>query len=184
MAKSIQKTDYQKRIQSASWILLLIAILTLVNVFVLCFEGDQYVISGSSIAIALLYLGKIYCGQMDDNFYVDKWANLQYKTEDFYLYMVLIAVAIACVFLLLGLLAKKYKAFIFIGSIFVIADTIFLFATYDFGVMVLFDYGIHILMVIMNVLAMHAAIKLKQIKKFEENFIATVKHTHRDSFYK
>jgi hypothetical protein len=180
--KPIEKTDYEKRVHSATWNFLFFCALTVINIGVLLFEGNDYYISSSSFAIHLLRLGKIYCGKMDNEFYVGKYANIEFMSGEFYFYMIASAVIIAGIFLLLWWLSKKHYAFMIVGFILILADTIFMIFVYEFNFMTFCDYAIHTFMMVMIALGVHASIKLKRIKADEEAFMASVKNTHRDMF--
>ena len=182
MGKPVEKLDYEKRYQSGRWNLVLLSALTVINIFIVLFVGDNYYIAAASVPLYLVSLGRILCGKMPNEFYVGKWANVEFMDDYFLFIMIAVAVVIIGIYVLLWFLSKKHVAFLIAGLVLVVIDTVFMFFVYDFSFNVLMDYAIHALMIIMMIMGIHSGFKLKKIRADEEAFMAAVNKTNRDMF--
>ena len=182
MGKPIEKKDYEKRYQSARWDIMLLIALTVINLGVMLFGDNVRYVSSAAIPLSLVVLGKIMCGKMDNEFYVGKYAGIEFLDDGFLIGMIAVAIVIIGIYVLLWFLSKNHVVPLIIAGALIVIDTIsmpFIYTT--FTVDLIFDYAIHVLMVIMIAMGVHAGFKLKKIKADEEAFLASVS-THRNQF--
>ena len=180
MAKLLSKQDYERRIETSKWVISFIAIMTIFNVFLLGILGDEdYFISSSAIAIHIVNIGKIFTGKMDNDFYVGKWADIQFLSGEFLYGMMAIGIVIGLIFLICGILTKKHVAFTIVGAVLILVDTVCMFFVYSFTYMTYCDLAIHIAMFIICALAIDAHIKLKRFAEQEKALIKSFSHDHR-----
>ncbi len=182
MGKPIEKTDYEKRYQSARWDIMLLIALTTINLGVMLFSNELRYISAAAIPLFFITLGKIMCGKMDNDFYIGKYAGIEFLENGFYVGMIAVAIAIIGIYVLLWLLSKKHIIPLIIAGVLLVADTVcmpFIYTTFTWDL--IFDYAIHALMIIMLGLGIHAGFKLKKINADEKAFMASIS-THRNQF--
>ena len=123
------------------------------------------------------------CGKMDNEFYVGKYADIEFLDNGFYVGMIALAFLIVGIYVLLWFLSKKYTFALVIAGIIVFADTVAMFFIYTtFAVDLIFDYAIHSLMIIMIFMGAHAGFKLKKIRADEKAFMESVNRTNRNTF--
>ena len=180
MAKLLSKQDYERRIETSKWVLTFIAIMTIFNVFLLGILGDEdYFISSSAITVHIVSIGKIFTGNMDNDFYVGKWADIQFLSGEFLYGMMAIGIVVGLLFLLAGILTKKRIGFTILGTILVLVDTVCMFFVYEFDFMFYCDLAIHIAMIVICSLAIDAHMKLKRFAEQEQALIKSFRHDHR-----
>ena len=106
MGKPIEKKDYEKRYQSARWDIMLLIALTVINLGVMLFGDNLRYVSSAAIPLSLVALGKIMCGKMDNEFYVGKYAGIEFLDDGFMIGMIAVAIVIIGIYVFLHQFAK------------------------------------------------------------------------------
>jgi len=152
------------RYNSARYDMLVVAICTAVNLFLLAVGSFTYFLFSASIPYEIASLARFMCGLYPEEIYEGGYAAYEFFNPALFYVALAIAVVIAACYVLFFIFSKNNKVGWLIAGLVVFSlDTLFMFWSYGFALENLMDIIFHVLVIVMLSLGVRAHYKLQSM---------------------
>lgn len=143
--------------------LLWVFALTMINIVMLAFGGDLYMIFSITIPFAVVDLGMMFCGKYPPEYYTEEFADMEFLPENAFWVFFVIGVILTGLLLLAYFLSKKKIGWLAFGLAFVCVDLVFNLVYYVFSFQTVIDVVFHVIMIVSIERGLNAHGKLKKL---------------------
>ncbi len=159
-----QSQMLQSRYANACNNVLLVVALTAINIILLATNSNTYFLFSAYIPFALVDVAMVLCGRYPAEFYTGDFAGMEFFPQSVFVIALCIAAVILLIYVLCWVFAKKQKCgWLIAALVLFLVDTVAMFALNGVILDSVFDYVIHVWVIISLVSGIAAFGKLKKL---------------------